>query len=209
MGLKNTRAGNYPEWYQNVVSEADMAENSSSPGCMVIKPWGYGIWERIRDVFDEKIKETEHENCYFPMFIPLSFFQKEAEHVDGFAKEMAVVTHSRLSMKDGKLTPDSKLEEPLIVRPTSEAIIADSFSKWVKSYRDLPVLVNQWGQRGTLGNASPPVFENARVPLAGRAYGSCQRRRSRRGNQAHVGGLLRFVRKHAGNAGAGRPQAGT
>ena len=145
MGLKNTRAGNYPEWYQNVVSEADMAENSYSPGCMVIKPWGYGIWERIRDVFDEKIKETEHENCYFPMFIPLSFFQKEAEHVDGFAKEMAVVTHSRLSMKDGKLTPDSKLEEPLIVRPTSEAIIADSFSKWVKSYRDLPLRVAEFG----------------------------------------------------------------
>lgn len=144
MVLKTTRAGNYPEWYQNVISEADMAENSSSPGCMVIKPWGYGIWERIRDVFDEKIKSTDHENCYFPMFIPLSFFQKEADHVDGFAKEMAVVTHSRLSMKDGKLTPDSKLEEPLIVRPTSEAIIADSFSKWVKSYRDLPVLVNQW-----------------------------------------------------------------
>ena len=144
MGLKNTRAGNYPEWYQNVVAESEMAENSSSPGCMVIKPWGYGIWERIRDVFDEKIKETDHENCYFPMFIPLSFFQKEAEHVDGFAKEMAVVTHSRLAMKDGKLVPEGKLEEPLIVRPTSEAIIADSFSKWVKSYRDLPVLVNQW-----------------------------------------------------------------
>ena len=144
MGLKNTRAGNYPEWYQNVVNEADMAENSSSPGCMVIKHWGYGIWERIRDVFDEKIKETDHENCYFPLFIPLSFFQKEAEHVDGFAKEMAVVTHSRLAMKDGKLVPEGKLEEPLIVRPTSEAIIADSFSKWVKSYRDLPVLVNQW-----------------------------------------------------------------
>lgn len=144
MGLKNTRAGNYPEWYQNVITEAGMAENSSSPGCMVIKPWGYGIWERIRDVFDEKIKETEHENCYFPMFIPLSFFQKEAEHVDGFAKEMAIVTHSRLSIKDGKVTLDSKLDEPLIVRPTSETIIADSFSKWVKSYRDLPVLVNQW-----------------------------------------------------------------
>lgn len=144
MTLKKIRKDNYPEWYQCVVNEADMAENSSSPGCMVIKPWGYGIWERIRDVFDEKIKSTDHENCYFPMFIPLSFFQKEAEHVDGFAKEMAVVTHSRLSMKDGKLTPDSKLEEPLIVRPTSEAIIADSFSKWVKSYRDLPVLVNQW-----------------------------------------------------------------
>ncbi len=144
MSLKNTRAGNYPEWYQNVISEADMAENSSSPGCMVIKPWGYGIWERIRDIFDVKFRETDHENCYFPMFIPLSFFQKEAEHVDGFAKEMAVVTHSRLSMKDGKLVPDSKLEEPLIVRPTSEAIIADSFSKWIKSYRDLPVLINQW-----------------------------------------------------------------
>ncbi len=144
MSLKKSRKENYPEWYQCVVSEADMAENSSSPGCMVIKPWGYGIWERIRDVFDEKIKSTDHENCYFPMFIPLSFFQKEAEHVDGFAKEMAVVTHSRLSMKDGKLVPDSKLEEPLIVRPTSEAIIADSFSKWVKSYRDLPVLINQW-----------------------------------------------------------------
>lgn len=144
MALKNKRSENYPEWYQNIVSEADMAENSSSPGCMVIKPWGYGIWERIRDVMDEKIKATDHENCYFPMFIPLSFFQKEAEHVDGFAKEMAVVTHSRLSMKDGKLTPDSELDEPLIVRPTSEAIIADSFSKWVKSYRDLPVLINQW-----------------------------------------------------------------
>ena len=144
MALKKIRKENYPEWYQSVIAEADMAENSSSPGCMVIKPWGYGIWERIRDVFDEKIKSTDHENCYFPMFIPLSFFQKEAEHVDGFAKEMAVVTHSRLSMQDGKLTPDSKLEEPLIVRPTSEAIIADSFSKWVKSYRDLPVLINQW-----------------------------------------------------------------
>ena len=144
MTLKKLRKDNYPEWYQAVVSESDMAENSSSPGCMVIKPWGYGIWERIRDVFDEKIKSTNHENCYFPMFIPLSFFQKEAEHVEGFAKEMAVVTHSRLSMEDGKLVPSSKLDEPLIVRPTSEAIIADSFSKWVKSYRDLPVLINQW-----------------------------------------------------------------
>ncbi len=144
MSLKKTRAENYPDWYQCVVNEADMAENSSSPGCMVIKPWGYGLWERIRDIFDEKIKSTGHENCYFPMFIPLSFFRKEAEHVDGFAKEMAVVTHSRLSMQDGKLVPDSKLEEPLIVRPTSETIIADAFSKWIKSYRDLPVLINQW-----------------------------------------------------------------
>lgn len=142
--LRNTRSSNYPEWYQNVVSEADMAENSASPGCMVIKPWGYGIWERIQHVLDTKIKETDHENCYFPLFIPLSFFQKEADHVEGFAKEMAVVTHSRLETKDGKLVPASPLEEPLIVRPTSETIIADCFSKWVKSYRDLPVLINQW-----------------------------------------------------------------
>lgn len=144
MALKNSREANYPEWYQNVVAAADMAENSASPGCMVIKSWGYGIWENIRNIFDEQIKETGHENCYFPMFIPLSFFQKEAEHVEGFAKEMAVVTHSRLGMEDGKLVPQSPLDEPLIVRPTSEAIIADSFAKWVKSYRDLPVLVNQW-----------------------------------------------------------------
>lgn len=144
MTLKNTRASNYPEWYQNVISAADMAEVSSSPGCMVIKPWGYGIWERIQRVLDDKIKETGHENCYFPLFIPLSYFQKEAEHVEGFAKEMAIVTHSRLTMQNGKLTPDGKLEEPLIVRPTSETIIADSFSKWVNSYRDLPIMINQW-----------------------------------------------------------------
>lgn len=144
MTLKNIRESNYPEWYQNVVAAADMAEVSSSPGCMVIKPWGYGIWERIQHLLDEKIKETNHENCYFPLFIPLSFFQKEAEHVEGFAKEMAIVTHSRLNKVDGKLVPASPLDEPLVVRPTSETIIADSFSKWVHSYRDLPVLINQW-----------------------------------------------------------------
>ena len=144
MTLQKTREQNYPEWYQNVITVADMAENSSSPGCMVIKPWGYGIWERMQRVLDDMIKETGHENAYFPMFIPLSYFQKEAEHVDGFAKEMAVVTHSRLKSVDGQLTPDSPLEEPLIIRPTSETIIADSFSKWVKSYRDLPLMINQW-----------------------------------------------------------------
>ncbi len=144
MALQNTRANNYPEWYQNVITAADMAELSPSPGCMVVKPWGYGIWERIQRLLDDKFKETGHENCYFPLFIPLSFFQKEADHVEGFAKEMAVVTHSRLTSVDGKLVPASPLEEPLIVRPTSEAIIAESFSKWVKSYRDLPVMINQW-----------------------------------------------------------------
>lgn len=144
MTLQKTREQNYPEWYQNVIVAADMAENSSSPGCMVIKPWGYGIWERMQRVLDDMIKETGHENCYFPLFIPLSYFQKEAEHVEGFAKEMAIVTHSRLKSVDGKLTPDSPLDEPLVIRPTSETIIADSFSKWVKSYRDLPVMINQW-----------------------------------------------------------------
>ncbi len=144
MAMKTTRKQNYPQWYQEVVSEADMAENSVSPGCMVMKAWGYGLWERIQRVLDEKIKETGHENYYFPMFIPLSFFQKEADHVEGFAKEMAVVTHSRLVNEEGKLKPASPLEEPLIVRPTSETIIADSFAKWVNSYRDLPILLNQW-----------------------------------------------------------------
>ena len=144
MALKNCRKQNYPEWYQSVVAEADMAENSVSPGCMVIKSWGYGIWERIQHEMDYRFKETGHENYYFPLFIPLSFFQKEADHVEGFAKEMAVVTHSRLVNEDGKLKPASELDEPLIVRPTSETIIADSFSKWVKSYRDLPILLNQW-----------------------------------------------------------------
>jgi prolyl-tRNA synthetase len=136
----------FPDWYQAVVREADLAEASPVRGCMVIKPWGYGVWERIQQVLDRRIKETGHENAYFPLFIPLSFFAKEAEHVAGFAKEMAVVTHHRLKMIDGKLQPDpeAKLEEPLIVRPTSETIIGDAFSRWVKSHRDLPVLINQW-----------------------------------------------------------------
>ena len=144
MALKHTRK-NYPEWYQDVIIAADMAELSASPGCMIIKPWGYGIWERIQRELDDKIKETGHENAYFPLFIPLSFFKKEAKHVAGFAKEMAVVTHSRLKKNEnGQLVPDGQLEEPLIVRPTSETIIADSFSKWVRSYRDLPLMINQW-----------------------------------------------------------------
>lgn len=144
MTLQNTRASNYPEWYQNVIQAAELAELSASPGCMIIKPWGYGIWERIQYLLNNMIKETGHDNCYFPMLIPLSYFQKEAEHVEGFAKEMAIVTHSKLVNQGGKLVPDGRLEEPLIIRPTSETIIADSFSKWVKSYRDLPVLINQW-----------------------------------------------------------------
>jgi len=144
--LNATRAANFAEWYQAVVRDADMAETSPVRGCMVIKPWGYGVWELIQAELDRRIKATGHENCYFPLFIPLSFVAKEAEHVEGFAKEMAVVTHHRLKLIDGKLQPDpdAKLEEPLIVRPTSETIIGDAFQRWIKSYRDLPLLINQW-----------------------------------------------------------------
>ena len=140
-----TRAENYPEWYQQVIKAADLAENSEVRGCMVIKPWGYTIWENIQKNLDEMFKDTGHVNAYFPLFIPKSYFEKEAEHVEGFAKECAVVTHSRLE-DDGKggLKPAGKLTEELIVRPTSETIIGASFSKWVNSYRDLPLLINQW-----------------------------------------------------------------
>jgi len=145
--LPVTREADFAAWYQAVITEADMAEESGVRGCMVIRPWGYGIWERIQRLLDDRIKATGHENCYFPLFIPLSYFEKEAEHVDGFAKEMAVVTHHRL-ISDGKggLVPDptAKLEEPLVVRPTSETVIGTAFARWVQSWRDLPVLINQW-----------------------------------------------------------------
>lgn len=143
--ISPTRAENYPEWYQQVIKAADMAENSEVRGCMVIKPWGYTIWENIQRNLDDMFKETGHVNAYFPLFIPKSFFEKEAQHVEGFAKECAVVTHSKLE-DDGKggLKPSGKLTEELIVRPTSETIIGASFSKWVQSYRDLPLLINQW-----------------------------------------------------------------
>ena len=144
--LPVTREQNFPEWYQAVVRDADMAETSPVRGCMIIKPWGWGVWERIQAELDARIKDTGHDNCYFPLFIPMSFIAKEAEHVEGFAKEMAVVTHHRLKNEGGKLVvdPEAKLEEPLIVRPTSETIIGDAFQRWIKSYRDLPLLVNQW-----------------------------------------------------------------
>jgi len=138
------RDEDYPEWYQQVIKAADMAENSPVRGCMVIKPWGYGIWENMQRYLDAEIKRTGHENAYFPLFVPLSFLEKEAEHIAGFAKECAVVTHHRLEEKNGKLVPTGELEEPLIVRPTSEMIIGESFARWISSYRDLPMLINQW-----------------------------------------------------------------
>lgn len=145
--LSTTRAQNYPEWYLEVIKAADLAENSPVRGSMVIKPWGYALWENMQAILDAKFKETGHVNAYFPLLIPLSFLEKEAEHVDGFAKECAVVTHHRLKAgPDGKLRPDpaSELEEPHIIRPTSETIIGHMYAKWVQSYRDLPILMNQW-----------------------------------------------------------------
>lgn len=140
-----TRSEDYPEWYQQVIKAADLAETTPVRGCMVIKPWGYAIWENIQRDLDRRFKETGHKNAYFPLFIPMSFLQKEADHVEGFAKECAVVTHSRLEVDpSGKLQPSGPLEEPLVVRPTSETIIGELFSKWVNSYRDLPLLINQW-----------------------------------------------------------------
>jgi prolyl-tRNA synthetase len=142
-----TRSENFPEWYQQVIKAADLAENSDVRGCMVIKPWGFAIWENIQRRLDAMFKATGHENAYFPLFIPMSFLEKEAKHVEGFAKECAVVTHHRLE-PDGKgglrPAPSAQLEEPLIVRPTSETIIGATFARWVQSYRDLPILINQW-----------------------------------------------------------------
>lgn len=142
------RSEDYSKWYNELVAKADLAENSAVRGCMVIKPYGYAIWEKMQAQLDKMFKETGHENAYFPLFIPKSYLSKEAAHVDGFAKECAVVTHYRLkNAEDGSgviVDPDAKLEEELIVRPTSETIIWDTYRKWIQSYRDLPILVNQW-----------------------------------------------------------------
>ena len=141
------REENYSQWYNDLVIKADLAENSAVRGCMVIKPYGYAIWEKMQAELDRLFKETGHVNAYFPLFIPKSFFSKEAAHVEGFAKECAVVTHYRLK-NDGKggimVDPDAKLEEELIIRPTSETIIWNSYKNWIHSYRDLPILINQW-----------------------------------------------------------------
>lgn len=142
--LNNTRKENFSEWYQEIIDRAELADNSCVRGCMVMKPYGYAIWENIRDILNKKIKNLGVDNAYFPLLIPLEFLEKEAEHVNGFAKEIAVVTHHRLISKNGKLIPDGELENPYVIRPTSETIIGDSFSKWIKSYRDLPMKINQW-----------------------------------------------------------------
>ena len=143
--ISPTRSQDYPEWYQQVVRAADLAEQSPVRGCMVIKPHGYALWERMQAILDRMFKATGHVNAYFPLFIPLSYLEQEARHVEGFAKECAVVTHHRLELgPDGKLIPTGRLEEPLVVRPTSETIIGAMYAKWIQSWRDLPVLINQW-----------------------------------------------------------------
>ena len=143
-----SRSENYSEWYNELVRRADLAENSSVRGCMVIKPYGFAIWEKMQRALDDMFKETGHQNAYFPLFIPKSFLSKEASHVAGFAKECAVVTHYRLkNAEDGSgiiVDPDAKLEEELIVRPTSETVIWSTYKNWIQSYRDLPLLINQW-----------------------------------------------------------------
>lgn len=142
------RSEDYSKWYNELVVKADLAENSGVRGCMVIKPYGFAIWEKMQAALDKMFKDTGHENAYFPLFIPKSYLSKEASHVEGFAKECAVVTHYRLkNAEDGSgiiVDPDAKLEEELIVRPTSETIIWDTYRKWIQSYRDLPLLINQW-----------------------------------------------------------------
>lgn len=147
--INPTREKDFPEWYQQVVRAADLAENSEVRGCMVIKPWGYGLWECIQRQLDSMFKATGHQNAYFPLLIPLSYLEKEAEHAEGFATECAVVTHHRLEAQkqpDGttKMIPTGQLAEPLVIRPTSETIIGAAFARWVQSYRDLPLLINQW-----------------------------------------------------------------
>lgn len=148
MAKLTSRSENYSQWYNELVSKADLAENSDVRGCMVIKPYGYSIWEKMQAALDKMFKDTGHANAYFPLFIPKSYLSKEADHVEGFAKECAVVTHYRLkAAADGgglEVDPDAKLEEELIVRPTSETIIWNSYRNWIQSYRDLPILLNQW-----------------------------------------------------------------
>ncbi len=161
-----TRAEDFSAWYNEVVLRAELADYSPVRGCMVIRPNGYGIWERMQRALDDMFKATGHQNAYFPLFIPQSFLAKEAEHVEGFAPETAVVTHG-----GGK-----ELEEPLVVRPTSETIIYAMFAKWVQSYRDLPLLDQPVGERRALGTAHAALPAHARVPLAGRAHRACHAR---------------------------------
>ena len=193
-----TQADDFPAWYQGVVRGADLAENSLARGTMVIKPYGYAIWEAIRDALDLRFKQTGHENLYFPMLIPQSLLEKEKEHVEGFAPEVAVVTHAG----------GEELGEPLILRPTSETIIWEAYSRWVQSYRDLPLLYNQWANV-VRWEMRPRLFLRTTEFLWQEGHTAHEtRRRSLGGNPPHARGLSRGGRGRDGGAGAQGSQDG-
>jgi prolyl-tRNA synthetase len=196
------RDEDFPEWYQQVIRASEMAESSDVRGCMVIRPWGYGIWENMQRQLDAMFKATGHRNAYFPLFIPLSYLEREASHVEGFAKECAVVTHTRLEVNaEGKMVPASPLTEPLVVRPTSETIIGASYAKWVQSYRDLPILINQWANVVRWEMRSPYFFADDRISLARRAYGSRNRGRGASGNETDARCLRNVRARSFGDSG--------
>ena len=168
------RKDNFSEWYQQVVKKADLAENSSVRGCMIIKPLGYALWEKMQLKLNKKFKKLGVKNAYFPMLIPLSSIEKEAAHISGFAKECAVVTHRRLIEEDGQLKPDGELEMPYVIRPTSEMIIGEAFSKWVNSYRDLPLKINQWANVMRWEMRPRLFLRTSGISLARGTYGSSE-----------------------------------
>ena len=192
------RADDYSKWYNELVVKADLAENSAVRGCMVIKPYGYAIWEKMQAELDRMFKETGHENAYFPLFVPKSLFEAEEKNAEGFAKECAVVTHYRLQNdpdKPGKLRvdPEAKLEEELVVRPTSEAIIWNTYKGWIQSYQRFTFINQSMGKCCSLGNANSFVFKNCRVFMARRAYSTCNRNRSNYRGKTNARSLCDFA----------------
>ena len=173
-----SRSEDYSLWYNELVKKADLAEHSDVRGCMVIKPYGFSIWEKMQQALDKMFKDTGHVNAYFPLFVPKSMFEAEEKNAEGFAKECAIVTHYRLKSdprNPGKLMvdPDAKLEEELVVRPTSEAIIWSTYKKWIQSYRDLAAVNQPMGQRRAMGNAHPVISSHGGISMAGRTYRTC------------------------------------
>jgi hypothetical protein len=186
----------FGRWYIDVVRRAELADYSPVKGCMVIRPYGYAIWELMQQALDRRFKETGHVNAYFPLFIPESLLMKESEHVEGFAPQVAWVTQGG----------NEVLEERLVVRPTSETIIGTMYAKWVHSWRDLPILINQWANVVPLGEGHTPVSPHDRVPLAGRAHGTRDRRRSRGRNEKDARRLQGLRRNRARDAGDRWPE---
>ena len=190
------RSQDFSQWYLDVVRRAELADYSPVKGCMVIRPYGYAIWELIQQALDARIKATGHVNAYFPLFIPESLLHKEAEHVEGFAPQVAYVTHGG----------GEELEEKLVVRPTSEAIIGTMYAKWIQSWRDLPDAHQPVGERRPMGEGDTPVSPDDRVPVAGRAHGARDRSGGRRGDAQDSRPLHRGLRDDAGDAGRQGPE---